>query len=75
MRAERTDWGNGHMWTLYETVGGELLRHQYTYSKPYTESSRTKKDAINQFRRYLAEHKREMLESMYGHHVYYSRRG
>ena len=70
MRFERTDWGNGHMWTLYETVGGELLRQQYTYSKPYTDSSRTKKDATNQFRRYLAEHKREMLETIYRYRQY-----
>ena len=70
MRSERTDWGNGHMWTLYETVGGELLRQQYTYSKPYTDSSRTKKDATNQFRRYLAEHKREMLETIYRYRQY-----
>jgi len=70
MRAERTDWGTGHTWTLYETVGGELLRQQYTYSKPYTDSSRTKKDATNQFRRYLAEHKREMLETIYRYRQY-----
>lgn len=75
MRFERTDWGNGHMWTLYETVGGELVRQQYIYSVPFCEDTcRSKKDATNQFRRYLAEHKREMLESMYGHHVYYSQR-
>lgn len=74
MRFERTDWGGGHMWTLYETVGGQLVRQQYIYNKRYTESLRTKKDAINQFRRYLAEHKREMLESIYGSHVYYAQR-